>query len=206
MHYAPSEPSALSEREASPKDCVMAFGVPTNEEEFSASIDAENREYTRQYFGGWPQYERYFVSRVQHVAPLYEALGVRVVYGLRRTDLPALFKNASVVTLFTHWAASGVELFDGIVSLPEIVMSVPEQFSGTFDLCVCHPDELVDLLLRDRPLCSVKYMSTRKAQPEFWLTLYEALYEILSLGQGWTYSSALNELFIKLRRSDEGKS
>lgn len=197
------ESHAVTERVAAPRDCVLAFGVPTSEEDFYLSVEDQNREYAGQYLGGWPQYHKLFGSRVEHYASRYTALGVQVVYGLRSVNLPALFTKGSVVTLFTHWGASGVEFCDGMLSLTDLIECIPEGFSGILDLCVCHPDDLVALLLRDRLQCTVRYISKRPAIPDFWLPFYAALYEILSLPPGQPYSRALTDLSIKLRHFDE---
>jgi len=203
MCVAPLESKALSLRETLPSDCVLAFGVPTCEEDFNDSLGHRTREYAKQYFGGWQQYDHFFVSPVRRYTEHYKGYGVEVVFDLRSTGLKSLFEMGSVITLFTHWAAEGVELCDGILALPQMVQCVPEGFSGVLDLCVCHPDDLVKILLRDRPLCSVKYLSMRPAQPLFWLAFYAGLYELLSLQQRRTYSTALTELSIRLRHFNE---
>jgi hypothetical protein len=192
----------LSQLAASPRDCVLAFGIPTDEEDFEASIKDPHRDYARHYLAGWSQYRSNFVSRVADFTRRSEALGVHVIHGLQSSGIPELFARTSVVTLFTHWTAAGVELCDGILSLPRLVESVPPDFSGVMDLCVCHPDDLAALLLRDRPLCTVRYLSN-KASPLFWLAFYASLYEILALQRGRTYSDELTELAIRLRHAGD---
>jgi hypothetical protein len=199
-----AETKARSQLPALPCDCVLAFGIPTDEEDFETSIKDPKRDYSKHYLAGWGQYRRNFVSQVEDYTRRYEALGVHVIRGLQSSEIPALFTIGSVVTLFTHWTVAGVEFCDGILSLPTLVEAVPCDFSGVLDLCVCHPDDLAALLLRDRPLCTIRYLSN-KASPLFWLGFYAALYELLALRRGRTYSEELTELAIQLRHTGEGR-
>lgn len=199
----PSDPAMESERAVLPHDCVLAFGLPLTADDFKAAFHDPNRDYARQYPAGWEQYRRNFASHVEDFIARYKKLGVRVVYGLRGSDLVGLFACGSVVTLFTHWTASGIELCDGILRLSSVVDSVPYTFSGVLDLCVCHPKGLPELLVRDRPLCSVRYIED-DAKPVFWLAFYEALYRLLKLG-GRTYRDAMTEIILELRRQTAGE-
>jgi hypothetical protein len=193
----PADPVTEVQQAVLPNNCVLAFGLPTTEEDFEASIRDQNRDYAKHYLAGWEQYRRNYACHVIAFTQRFLALGVQVISDLRGSDLPALFDRGSVVTLFTHWTATGIEFFDGTLPLSKVVEAVPCAFAGVLDLCVCHPDELVALLLRDRPLCSVRYLSER-ASPVFWLTFYAALYSVLKLG-GRTYTNAMTEVIIELR-------
>jgi hypothetical protein len=187
-----------------PQDCVLALGLPTTEEDFLRSMREGNRDYAKHYLGGWVQYQRNFVLPACAFARRCSTLGVKVICGLRSSDFPPLFGRGLVVTLFTHWTATGIEFCDGIVPVAGVVEFVPITFSGVLDLGVCHPDDLVALLLRDRPLCSVRYLSGHLAMPVFWFAFYSAVYQVLALG-GRTYSSAVAEVTIELRHQSEGK-
>src|SRR5262249_35005078 len=143
MASIPSEAQSVTERVTLPSDCILAFGVPTSEEGFYLSAADPGREYSGQYLGGWPQYDELFVSQVRRYAKRYTALGVQVVHGLRSVDVTGLFAKVSVVTLFTHWGSSGVELCDGMLSPYGLIKLIPEEFSGVLDLCVCHPDDFI---------------------------------------------------------------
>jgi hypothetical protein len=199
-----AETKTRSQQPVSPRDCVLAFGIPTDESDFEASVKDPNRDYSKRYLAGWGQYRRNFASHVADYTHRYEALGVHVIHGFCGSDLPSLFTLNSVVTLFTHWTVAGVEFCDGILSLPKLIERVPFDFSGVLDLCVCHPDDLGALVLRDRPFCTVRYLSNR-ANPIFWLGFYAALYEILALRRGRTYSEELTELAIQFRHSGDGR-
>jgi hypothetical protein len=92
-----------------------------------------------------------------------------------------------------------------MLPLNALVECIPRSFSGVLDLCVCHPDDLVTLLLRDRQLCTVRYLSNR-ANPIFWLAFYAGIYQMLALDKGLTYSEAQTELAIQLRHKSEGET
>jgi hypothetical protein len=201
----PPEREFLTSQAVSPQNCVLAFGVPTDQNDFAASLANSGREYAKHYLGGWPQYERNFVSQVVSHCQIYTQLGVRVVFGLTSSGLKRLFEQGSVISLFTHWTAEGIELCDGILSIPLLVEAIPPDFSGVLDLCICHPDDLVKVILRDRPRCSVRYVGYRSVDPLFWLEFYSGLYQILLSQPGQTYSAALIEFTLKLRQETRGE-
>lgn len=191
------------ERAVLPHNCVLAIGLPTTEEDFFLSIRDENREYARRYLGGWQQYRRTFVAPLDVFIQGCREMRVRVAQNLRSSDFRGLFYESAVVTLFTHWTVAGIEFADGTLPIMKAVEAVPDNFSGVFDLAVCHPNALAGLLLRDRPLCSVRYLFGRDARPAFWFPVYTAVYRLLALG-GRSYRSAFEEVILELQRQSQG--
>jgi hypothetical protein len=195
----PPSRSTLAQRPTLPSGCAIAFGIPTNRSDFTQSLTDPARDYARQYLGGWSQYDKYLLAHINRYAAIYSAFGVHVIRDLTRPVLEVLFRAHAVVTVFSHWTAHGVELCDGILPIRDLVAGIPLEFSGVFDLCVCHPDDLAESIQRARPLCTVKYLSD-PTDPIFWLGVYGAIYEALALDEGKTFTACLTDVVLELRR------
>ena len=89
-----------------------------------------------------------------------------------------------------------MEFSDGFKPKTEFVSSIPEDYSGVLDLCVCHPTELISLIIAKRPNCTVRY-TPQKVRPRFWLYYYEGLFRLLSAGK-YSYIEAFKCLNTEL--------
>lgn len=188
------------------KPYCIAFGIPTTREEFFRSFSPPVSDYTRRWLGGWGQYRAQFVADLETVAPDLEGAGVALVRGLRLPDLAGLFTKYSVVVLFSHWTADGVEFFDGTGSAEQILHEIPSQYDGVVDLCVCHPLALVEKLLAQRPPYFVKYVQD-EAAPHYWLYFYRDIFSYMQRAKA-DYMDAFEVIFkahIAVIRGGEGR-
>lgn len=156
----------------------IAFGIPTTREEFFRSMSAPESAYAKRWLGGWVQYRAQFVSDLDTVAPDLLRAGVALVRGLQLGQLSALFSKHRVVVLFSHWTGDAVEFFDGMAGAERIVPEIPPDYQGVFDLCVCHPNALVERLLARRPPYFVKYVR-HEAAPHYWLYFYRDMFSYM---------------------------
>jgi hypothetical protein len=173
-------------------ECCLSFAVPTNEAEYYIQADnPANRDFVPRHCASWT---KYYFEFARHIPLVDESLfkrNVRVVRAITLDRLAALFDTYRVIILFAHWNERSVEMADGLVSIPDLVHAVPPQFTGMFDLCVCHPIELVLALKRNRPNCVVKF-TNRPATASTWLWFYEIVFRVLERGDR-SYSNALEE-------------
>ncbi len=95
-------------------------------------------------------------------------------------EFPCMFKRAKAVTLIAHWDVHGcVELTDGLHNWRDLANSIPEEYTGVLDLCVCHPDEMVRYLrgrFRDK---LIKYKPQKPSGIVIWLGIYGVMAQIL---------------------------
>lgn len=169
-----------------PRDCAIAFGIPTCQMGFEGRLKYGTCDYLLR-FSGWSEYEVRFVRFLTELEPGLLEIGVTVVRDVTASSFAELFERHRVVVLFSHWndedpdfPLGAVELNEGPVAIDTIVNAVPQDFDGFLDLCVCHPKHLAVALGEARPRCRVKRLDNI-AQPDFWLyfygTLFHRLYE-----------------------------
>lgn len=164
-----------------PSDCILAFGIPTSEEEFWDAKDDAERDFVNNCCPVWQVYSFDIISHLKEVTPYFQRLGVNIVYGLKLSDLRCLLTNNSTKTiiLFSHWEDDSVEFFDGMASSDAIVNEVPADFTGIIDLCVCHPKNLpIKLRKHLHPDSLVKY-TDNKNTPYKWLYFYWTVFTML---------------------------
>ena len=188
-----------NENPVNPGNCVLTFGIPLSREGFLDACDLPDlpplpRSYVRGYEGGWKAYESSaFVATLNRLKPEFERLGVTLRADVTLDEFGELFRDDrySVITLFSHWDDDQVEFCGGFAEIPAIVERVPADFDGVVDLCVCHPESLVERLISRSRKYQVRY-SDRKTSPALWLHFYHLLYAIL-LSSEITYDVALVE-------------
>jgi hypothetical protein len=188
------------------KPYCIAFGIPTTRDEFFHSLSAPESDYAKRWLGGWGQYRAQFVADLDTVAPDLERVGVALVRGLRVEQLSTLFFNHRVVVLFSHWTGDKVEFFDGMAGAERIVPEIPPDYQGVFDLCVCHPNALVERLLALRPPYFVKYVR-QEAAPHYWLYFYRDMFSYME-AKNADYLDAFEAIFkahIALSRGNEDR-
>lgn len=164
-----------------PSECVLAFGIPTSEEEFWEAKEDPTRDFVSNCCPVWQVYKCDVVAHLEEVTPYLKGLGVKIIYGLKLSDLRRLLTDNSnkVVILFSHWRDDSVEFFDGMASADAVVDEVPADFTGIIDLCVCHPVRLAIKLRDHLPLESLVKFTSSKSTPYKWLYFYWAVFTIL---------------------------
>ena len=195
-----SEP--VSERIIKPSDCIVAFGIPTTQEEYLDAVDdPESRDFlTNPMNRPWGKYHRDFVCHLESIAPHLEAMGTRIKYGTRLGDLKEFCYDDAirVIVLFSHRNGGTIEFFDGMATASDILALIPMDFSGMIDLCVCNPEELYLRLKHERVDCVVKRIEV-DATPGLWLYFYHALFKVLREADT-TYTHALETVVNEFRR------
>lgn len=175
-----------------PSDCIIAFGLPTDEEEFWEAKDDVRRDFVRNCCPAWQAYRYDIVSHLEQIEPYYEGLGVRVVHGLKLSGLRELLSANSdkVFILFSHRKDDSVEFFDGMASPEAIVREIPANFRGIIDLCVCDPTKLA-IQIRNHlsPDFLIKFTDITNT-PYRWFYFYWAVFTILD-DLDVTYTEAL---------------
>src|SRR5437764_15417716 len=133
---------SASTQKLKPSDCVLAFGIPTCEDEFGEAREDSKRDFVKNQI--WEKYDFQFVSHLRKIEPRFVKLGLKIVHKLTLQDFGKLFRDSSnkVVILFSHWTDNTVEFFDGMATEDEIVSAIPREFDGIVDLTICHPNNL----------------------------------------------------------------
>jgi hypothetical protein len=175
-----------------PSECIIAFGLPTDEEEFWEAKDDVQRDFVRHCCPVWQVYRADIVAHLEEIGPYYQTLGVKVVQGLKLSSLRGLLTDNSnkVFILFSHWKDDSAEFFDGMASSDAIVNEIPSDFKGIIDLCVCHPTKLA-IKIRNHlsPDSLVKFTDITNT-PYRWLYFYWAVFTIMD-DLDVTYTEAL---------------
>jgi hypothetical protein len=162
-----------------PSDCVLAFGIPTSEDEFWEAQGDSHRDFVKGQV--WEKYDFQFVSHLRKVEPRLLKLGLKVVHKLTLRDFGRLLRDPSntVVILFSHWAGRTVEFFDGMATEDEIVGVIPSDFDGIVDLTICHPEHLPMRIRNHLPPTSLVKYTDEENTPVVWLYFYWAVFTIL---------------------------
>ncbi len=197
---------SASTQKLKPSDCVLAFGIPTSEDEFWVAREDSKRDFAKNLI--WQQYDFQFVSHLRKIERRLAKLGLRIVPQLTLQDFGKLFRDPSnkVVILFSHWTNDAVEFFDGMATEEEIIRVIPCEFDGIVDLCVCHPDNL-PIRIRNHlpPTALIKHIDV-KATPIIWLYFYWAVFTILidsnNSDSGTSYLEALEKAVKEFGRQE----
>jgi len=162
-----------------PENCIIGFGIPTSEAAYLQSREAAEERFARRY-QAYAAYEYQVIEPYNRLAPRLRRLGVKIIPDLTLAQFKRCFAEASVhaVILFSHWNDEAIEFHDGYAAVPEIVESVPYEYTGVVDLCVCHPESLIPELRRRRPNCCIHHIRAT-ATPLFWLNFYAAVFHYL---------------------------
>jgi hypothetical protein len=186
--------SLVTQRISRPEDCVLGFGIPTSAERFLASRLHGFSGCFASDFSGLSDYEAQVLEPFRRIGAQIRQLGARVVSDLTLDQYGALFRDGRThaVTLVSHWGKTFIEFHDGPARVNEIVQTIPSDFAGIIDLCVCHPEKLLPCL-RATHLDSVIHYIATKATLFFWLCFYRDLLRLLRPGTR-TYMEAAMEL------------
>ena len=193
--------TAFTERIVKPKDCVIGFGIPTNEAAFIRSLANPRSDFARRFFGGWPHYRAALTLDLDDVLPLLASWSVSIVHELTLDSFRAACERSMVVTIFSHWSRSCVEFSDGLHSFKEVAEAVPLDFVGVIDLCVCHPQPSVDLIAARRQTCLVRYIPVEASGP-YWLYFYRTFFAYLR-AHDEPYLNCLEAVISAFRTSGE---
>jgi hypothetical protein len=94
-------------------------------------------------------------------------------------DFAELWKHEyHAVVLFSHWNKNGIDFQEGTVPIDKVVESIPVKTLAILDLCVCHPQNLVDRLCVT-PLSLLTKSIWQEAEPREWCMFYGALFNLL---------------------------
>lgn len=182
----------MSEVMVTPADCLLLFGIPTTKQAFFADLNRDDKDFAKLFEGRWARYEYQFVSELNRLRKTFLKAGVQLLENGSLEDFRIGIKRHRVVILFSHWLEDSVEFSDGLQHISAIAEAIPNDFSGVIDLCVCHPNQLAELVRATKPNCTVKY-TTAPATPLMWLNFYSILFQQLHKSPG-DYSSTLVEL------------
>lgn len=185
----------VTQKMTKPRDCVLAFGIPTTREEFFHALrEPQGRDFAPNCWQSWQDYHYQVASFMERLLPPLEALGLTIVRGLTLQDCGKLLRctQYSVIILFSHWRDDAIEFADGLAPAQAVIREVPDSFQGIIDLCVCHPDSLAIELGERWPHSVVKFTDV-ETTPVFWLYIYLAVMNILSK-ENTTYLDALERV------------
>ena len=166
-----------------PAACVIAYALPTSEQEFGEKSRAGS-DYVSAFAGGWPQYRatcdlmRLSIDTCRrHRATVLERLTAAQLDSLFLFDTVILFAHSvdQDVCSGARSSPGGIELWDRYVGDSEMVAAVPEGYQGTIDLCACHPIALVQALKAQRRSASVKY-EPNLLLPGIWAEIYATVF------------------------------
>lgn len=186
---------SIAERPVTPGRCTLLFGIPTDQAAFNADLaNDRGKDFVRRN----PEWERYWkqVARpAQQLSRHAQSLGAHVVSNACFSDYAeALRAPNDVVILISHWRGETVELYDGMHAVDALVNSIPDNFDGLLDLCVCTPSRLA-LSVRGRRASTLVRYAPVLAWPPLWFGYFEALLTRLSEASV-TYARATSEVTI----------
>jgi hypothetical protein len=181
----------VTQRISRPQDCVLGIGVPTSAERFLAS---RFPGCFASSFSGLPRYETEMLEPFRRIGGQIQQLGARVVTDLELDEYGDLFRDGRThaVILLSHWGDRFIEFHDGLADVGAIIQTIPKDFAGIIDLCVCHPKELVPCLRATHRDSVIHYIAAN-ATPVLWLSFYRDLLRLLRPGTR-TYMAAALEL------------
>jgi hypothetical protein len=185
----------VTRRVVKPRDCVVAFGIPTTREAFFHALRTpQGRDFIPNCCPDWQDYYFQIASYTDRLVPLLEQLGAVVVRDVSLKKFGELLRQAqhSVVILFSHWRSEAVEFADGLAPVSAVIREMPNSFQGIIDLCVCHPDSLAVQLSDGWPHSVVKFSGV-KTTPALWLYIYFAVMRILN-EEDTTYMDAVERV------------
>jgi hypothetical protein len=170
---------SLSKQIVKPRDCVLAFGIPTTRTAFDRALnDPGNRDFIVNRSRDWKKYECEVISEIENTEPNIRALGVRVVHDLTIDLLGQLFEDraATVIVLFCHSHDASLEFDDGLASVPDVMARIPTDVQVIIDLCACRAWTLAKTIIKERPRCLTNFVESQ-ATPAYWLYFYWALFK-----------------------------
>jgi hypothetical protein len=195
--------TTFTERLVKPTDCAIGFGIPLNEAGFMRSSANPHSDFVKRFLGGWPHYRAALVCDLEDVLPILMSWGVTIISELTLDSFRSVCHQATIVTIFSHWRRDSVEFSDGLHPFLEVADAIPNDFVGVIDLCVCHPQRLVDAIAARRPRCLVRYIPV-EANASYWLYFYRTLFACLR-AQDQTYLRCLEAVIAAFRAPVEAR-
>jgi hypothetical protein len=179
-------------RVTKPGQCTWVLALPATKDDFYASQARATSEYTKRFWH-WPEYRREFLDDYEPLRELLLSLGVHIVENASIEDFrTAWHREAAATVLFAHWGEDGVEFREGKVASLDVANAIPSTAVATFDLCVCHPQELVFMLEATHPFL-IKKAIWKLADPKYWCMFYTALFKHLASHER-SYPDALDDI------------
>jgi hypothetical protein len=163
-----------------PSQCGIAVAIPTSEADASRHLfDSHGRDFMPRVCQSVGSYLLEVEPFAAAAIPSYRRLGVRVRTSARLRDFVDLCHECRVVILFAHWSTREVEFEDGLIPAARVAAAIPPRFTGTLDLCVCQPPDLVLAIKAASPQVTVRY-SSRHTRPGFWFAFYTHVFQALN--------------------------
>lgn len=202
-------PGNVAGRISRPRDCVFAVGIPTSQVEFEEKQEIDDTFAAR--FNTYARYEKTIAEPLRYAGQMLTKIGVRVIQGLSLPVFSALFgdERVHVIVLFSHWldetveSEGAIEFAEGMVGTARILAAVPEHAAGVFDLCVCHPIDLVGRLRSERSRLLLHFRKL-SVHPSVCLSFYKALFCQLARKPN-SYLHVFAALQSSLRRRIDGR-
>jgi hypothetical protein len=176
--------------------CRIAIGIPSTTAELA---DCIAKPCGRDLLGSGrltvQQYSRQIMEPLARMAPLWTRLGAKVHASATLATLSEVFgdRSAKTLLLVSHWKESpapAIELFDGMVPIGHVVATLPTDFDGVVDLCICQSLDLAKRIKSRCPRATVKWVNV-EATPTVWFQVYTLTFRLMSERQ-LDYLNALN--------------
>ena len=177
-----------------PYDCVVAVGIPIHRDEYVGSVDrTEGTCVVQTQRISWPKYEREITEPFLRASRRWRKLGVVIFTQVTLTALSKIFlqHDPKALILFSHSRDDHVELFEGMVPTDDVLGVIPESFSGTVDLCVCHSGALAMKIKEHRRNAIVKF-SDNPAMYTIWFGIYTTTFTLIAKGNFEHYVDAID--------------
>jgi hypothetical protein len=201
---SPEIEQQMSEREVSPHDCALLLGIPVTRQTFQsklqvpsshAALFVESAGWNAEKLDlAWSIYERRVAQPILTAVEAVKELGVCVQSSLSEKTLSDVMKTKHVVTVFTHFDEHGmqVETHDRMLSAEALSASLPAEFSGVLELCLCK-SMFIAGMFKDRLPASTILSNRDIAQPATRALLYQKVIELLAEFPGY-YTDATADI------------
>lgn len=183
-----------------PQECVVAVGIPTCRSEYLESLDRiEEKSVIQIQQVSWPKYEREITRPFIKAYRRWTRLGVVVFTKVTLSTLSKIFlrSDLKVLVLISHSHGDQLELSEGMVRTDDVLELIPESFSGTIDLCVCHSQALAMKIKQQRRSVIVKF-SDNPAMYTTWFGVYVITFTLLAKRNFKHYVEALDSALDKI--------
>src|ERR1700719_2377276 len=158
-----------------PKNCSLAMGIPTCEQEFRRRVKLGSPHFSALFHGGWPRYQQEVLEPFLELEEFVSEVGAKVVRDVSLSDFgTTLSAPGNVLTiLVSHWDEREhlLEMREGMVGIQSMVDRVPESFQGVLDCCLCLPQPLVKAIRKNRSTTRIFFAETRRT-PLLWFKYY----------------------------------
>ena len=183
-----------------PHECIILFGIPTKIDKNSFyELNNLNTGFISNFNNDFSKYSFEIINPIIKFEKRCNYLGVSIIHNCTINSIEKVIecKKYKCIILFTHWEQNKnfeyVQFNNSYVKPAIIASKIPVNYVGIIDLCICHPKELVKMLIeKKRKKFLVRYISI-KTTPIIWLEFYWTLFFILYKKE-ITYLAAIEEV------------